>query len=524
MSDTHNSDNIGNSDTIGGPTVLCILDGWAQRESRDNNAIALADTPNWDRLIKTWPHDLLDCSGPDVGLPDGQMGNSEVGHMNLGAGRVVWQDLPRINNAIADGSLAGSSILSGFVETLKQSGGACHLAGLVSSGGVHSHISHIVELARLVAKEGVPVCVHAILDGRDTPPNSAIRELADFTRSLDPIDGVQISTICGRYFAMDRDNRWDRVELAYNVMVTGEGAPFEDLQSAVQANYDAGYSDEFIRPGRSKNYHGMADGDGILFANFRADRAREILGALIDPQFDGFQRKSTVSFATALGLVSYSATLNKLCDALFPPVYLQKTLGEVVANASRRQLRMAETEKYAHVTFFFNGRSEVPFAGEERQLVPSPKVATYDLQPEMSAPELTDKLVTAIGSGAFDLIVVNYANGDMVGHTGDLDAAMAAVRCVDDCIGRVEEAVLAANGVMLLTADHGNCELMVDPDTGEPHTAHTLNPVPIVLINHTDPKASLARGRLADVAPTLLDLLHVPQPEEMTGQTLIRPA
>lgn len=510
------------SSKIVGPTVLCILDGWGQRDVRDANAVALADTPNWDRLIKTWPHSLLDCSGADVGLPDGQMGNSEVGHMNLGAGRVVWQDLPRINNAIADGSLAKSPELAGYIEALKQSGGACHLIGLVSSGGVHSHLSHVAALAELVAKQGVPVHVHALLDGRDTAPKSAIEELSALERSIGALADVEISTICGRYFAMDRDNRWERVELAYNLMVDGEGEPFTDLASAVQANYDAGHTDEFVRPGRSANYRDMSDGDGILFANFRADRVREILGALIDPAFDGFERKRCVSFAATLGMVAYSDKLNKHCGAIFPPVYLQNTLGEVVANAKRRQLRTAETEKYPHVTFFFNGRSEDPYEGEERVLVPSPKVATYDLQPEMSAPELTDKLVIAIGSGGFDLVIVNYANGDMVGHTGDLDAAMAAVRCVDDCIGRLETAVIDAKGVMLMTADHGNCEMMIDPETGGPHTAHTLNPVPHVLINHPNSEATLARGRLADVAPTLLDLMQLTQPEEMTGRSLIK--
>jgi 2,3-bisphosphoglycerate-independent phosphoglycerate mutase len=510
-----------NDDKTGGPTVLCILDGWAQREARDGNAIALADTPNWDRLIKAWPTNVLDCSGQDVGLPDGQMGNSEVGHMNLGAGRVVWQDLPRIDNAIADGSLEKSDALAGFVEKLRQSGGTCHLAGLVSSGGVHSHLRHIATLARLVANKGVPVRVHAFLDGRDMAPKSAKGELAELKQSIDAIPNAEIATICGRYFAMDRDNRWDRVELAYNLMVAGEGTPFADLESAIEANYEAGFTDEFVRPGRSESYCGMADGDGILFANFRADRVRELLGALIDPAFDGFQRRRTVAFAATLGMVAYSDKLNKLCDVIFPPVYLESTLGEVVANAGLRQLRMAETEKYAHVTFFFNGRTETPFEGEERVLVPSPKVATYDLQPEMSAPELTDKLVEAIGSGRFDLIIVNYANGDMVGHTGDLDAAIAAVRCVDQCVGRLEEAVIKAKGVMLVTADHGNCEMMIAPETGGPHTAHTLNPVPTVLINHPDPNVKLGRGRLADVAPTLLELLRLPQPEDMTGKSLI---
>lgn len=504
------------------PTVLCILDGWGHRADPDSNAIALAKTPNWDRLVKIWPTSLLECSGENVGLPQGQMGNSEVGHLNLGAGRVVWQDLPRINNAIADGSLAKAEPLISFVEGLKISGGACHLVGLLSPGGVHSHQDQVVALAELVAKARVPVKIHAFLDGRDTPPNSAIDFVARLAQQVGGFTDVEIATVCGRYYAMDRDKRWERVELAYDLMVSGVGDIFDDPVAAIQASYDAGATDEFVRPARSREYRGMADGDGILHANFRADRVRELLGSLIDPAFDGFTRKRTVSCAAALGMVSYSDQLNVLCRAVFPPVYLRNTLGEVVANAGLKQLRIAETEKYAHVSFFFNGRSEQPFEGEERSFIPSPKVATYDLQPEMSAPGLTSELVEAIGSGSFDLIVVNYANGDMVGHTGSLEAAILAVQCIDDCIGQVAKAVVKAKGIMLVTADHGNCEMMADPQTGAPHTAHTLNPVPAVLINCARPGTSLACGRLADVAPTLIDLMGLVQPSDMTGHTLIR--
>jgi 2,3-bisphosphoglycerate-independent phosphoglycerate mutase len=504
------------------PTVLCILDGWGCRVERENNAIALGETPNWDRMIEAWPTALLECAGENVGLPDGQMGNSEVGHMNLGAGRAVWQNLPRINNAIADGSFANATALASFIEALMISGGTCHLAGLVSTGGVHSHQNHIVALAELVAKAGIPVKIHVFLDGRDTPPKSATDYVAQLAQAIDGLPDVHIATVCGRYFAMDRDKRWERVELAYDLIVSGIGGVFDDPVAAIHASYDVGVSDEFLQPAHAREYRGMADGDGIIHANFLADRVRELLGALVDPAFDGFARKHVVSWAAALGMVAYLDQPYLYCPVIFPSVYLKNTLGEVVSHAGLRQLRMAETEKYAHVTFFFNGRREQPLEGEERVFLPSPKVATYDLQPEMSAPELTSQLVNAIGSGRFDLIVVNYANGDMVGHTGILEAAIAAVQCVDECIGQVGEAVIEAGGVMLVTADHGNCEMMVDPETGEPHTAHTLSAVPAVLVNCTLPGASLADGRLADVAPTLIELMGLTQPVEMTGHSLIK--
>ena len=503
-----------------GPVVLCILDGWGWRAETDANAIALASTPNWDRMTKTWPTAELACSGEDVGLPAGQMGNSEVGHLNLGAGRVVWQDLPRINRAIADGSLASSPVLNAFITQLRASGGTCHLVGLVSPGGVHAHQDHIVALSKIVAGAGVPVRIHAITDGRDTPPKSAVRSIETLEAALSGIDNVSIATLCGRYFAMDRDKRWDRVARAYDLIVSGKGDVFETATKALQTAYDADVTDEFVPPTRHKTYPGMTDGDGILHANFRADRVRELLSALVDPNFDGFTRARAVSLAAILGMVAYSDELNRFCPAIFQPTHLANTLGQVVAKAGLRQLRAAETEKYAHVTYFFNGGEETPYAGEDRILVPSPKVATYDLQPEMSAPELTGRLLEAITDGAYDLIVVNYANGDMVGHTGDLDAAIQAAECVDTCLGQIEAAVIGARGVMLVISDHGNCETMFDPATGMAHTAHTLNPVPAILVNGPD-QARLHGGRLADVAPTLLELMAVAQPDEMTGTTLM---
>jgi 2,3-bisphosphoglycerate-independent phosphoglycerate mutase len=504
------------------PVVLCVLDGWGWRTETDGNAIAQAPTPNWDAMVAHGPMGLLDASAHEVGLPEGQMGNSEVGHMNLGAGRVVMQDLPRIDQAIADGELAENQTLLRFIDRLKRSGGTCHLMGLVSPGGVHSHQKQIAALARIVAGAGVPVRIHAFLDGRDTPPRSADGYIANL---LADIGGqATVATVCGRYFAMDRDKRWDRVARAYDMLMDAEGTRAPDAEAAVAAAYAEGEDDEFVTPRIVGDYAGMADGDGVLMANFRADRVREILTALLDPAFDGFARMRVVKFAAAAGMTEYSEALNPFLLTLFPPGELRDTLGEIVATAGLKQLRIAETEKYAHVTFFLNGGEEKQYPGEERILVPSPKVATYDLQPEMSAPEVTDKLVAAIADGRFDLIVVNYANGDMVGHTGKLDAAMQAAAAVDACLGRLAKAVTKAGGVLLITADHGNAENMHDPTTGQPHTAHTMNVVPAVLVNAPAGIAGLRRGRLADVAPTLLALMHLPQPQAMTGQSLLRTA
>jgi len=505
------------------PVVLCILDGWGYRAERADNAIALARTPVWNGLLESAPHALLATSGLAVGLPDGQMGNSEVGHMNLGAGRVVMQDLPRIDQAVADGSLARIPALLDFIKTLKETGGTAHLLGLLSPGGVHSHQDHMAALARAVAAAGVPVAVHAFLDGRDTPPSSA----RDFvTKFEDDLAGTsaQIATVSGRYYAMDRDKRWDRVTLAYNAMVGGEGQSAPDALSAIDESYRHGKTDEFVLPTAIGGYAGMKDGDGLLMANFRADRAREILTTLVDPAFDGFPRKKQVAFAAKLGMAEYSKDLNAFFTLLFPPESLSHILGEEVCAAGLTQLRIAETEKYAHVTFFFNGGREKVFEGEDRILVPSPKVATYDQQPEMSAPEVTDKLVAAIEGGNYDLIVVNYANGDMVGHTGILEAAIKAAETIDACLGRLTAAVAKAGGVMLITADHGNAELMRDQVTGEPYTAHTIGKVPVVLAHGPQGIDGLAEGRLADVAPTLMALLGLPQPAEMTGRSLLRGA
>ncbi len=441
--------------------------------------------------------------------------------MNLGAGRVIFQDLPMIDRTIANKELAFNPALVDFIKKLKQDGGACHIMGLASPGGVHAHQDHMVALARDVAKAGVPVAMHAFLDGRDVPPQSSVDQIAKFKKDLAPIKGVTLATLCGRYYAMDRDKRWDRVEKAYDLITAATGTHADDPVAAIKASYDAGVHDEFVLPVALGTYKGMKNGDGVLFANFRADRAREILQALLDPGFKGFARKKTVKIAAAAGMVEYSDDLNKFMSALFPPKVIKNGMGDIIANAGLKQLRIAETEKYPHVTFFFNGGREEPYKGEERIMIPSPKVATYDLQPEMSASIVTDKLIAAIDSGAFDFIVVNFANSDMVGHTGFLDAAIKAVETIDVCIGRLFAAVEKQGGLVLLTADHGNCERMKDPETGGPHTAHTLEKVPVILINGPSSVKALRDGKLADVAPTLLELMGLPKPAEMDGQTLL---
>ncbi len=511
-------------DSVSRPVVLCILDGWGVREETEHNAIALGETPNWDRLAATVPAARLDASAEEVGLPEGQMGNSEVGHMNLGAGRVVLQDFPRINAAARSGELAGNAELAGLIETLKGTGGTCHLMGLLSPGGVHSHHDHMVVLAAVIAGAGVPVALHAFLDGRDTPPNSAKDYMVELTKATgweDWSERVRVATISGRYYPMDRDNRWERVEKGWRCLVQGEGERADDPIGAIDASYGAGITDEFMLPTVIGDYSGMHDGDGLLMANFRADRARQLLGALADPGFDGFQRPRRPDFKACLGMVEYSSHLNGIFASMFPAESLSNILGQIVSEAGLAQLRIAETEKYAHVTFFLNGGREKVFPKEERILVPSPKVATYDLKPEMSAPEVTDNLVRVIGEDTFDLIVVNFANGDMVGHTGILDAAIKAAECIDLCLGRLEDATTKASGVLLVTADHGNCERMLSPDGAQPHTAHTMNMVPVMMVNAPDRVTGLRDGRLADVAPTVLDLMELAQPDEMTGRSLI---
>ena len=500
------------------PVVLCILDGWGLREDTAANAPALARTPAFDRIMSTCPHATLITHGPDVGLPTGQMGNSEVGHTNIGAGRVVAMDLGQIDLAIEDGSFFSRQAIDDFADSLKASGGTAHVAGLASPGGVHSHQDHIAAAARALVDRGVPVVVHAITDGRDVAPTAAGEQVAK--RAADLPEGVRIVTVSGRYFAMDRDNRWDRVEKAWRAMVLGQGVPGEDPVKAIQAAHDGGKTDEFIEPAVIDGYPGMRDGDGLFFINFRADRAREILSAIGDPGFDAFDVAHRPHLAAMLGMVDYSEAHNAFMTTVFPKQKIVNTLGAWVAQHGLRQFRLAETEKYPHVTFFLNGGKETPEDGEDRYMAPSPKVATYDLQPEMSAAEVTRHFVQAIRDG-YDLIVTNYANPDMVGHTGDLDAAIRACEAVDEGLGQVIAALEAAGGAMILTADHGNCETMIDPETGGPHTAHTTNPVPVAMFG--GPKgATLAPGRLADLAPTVLELLGLPKPGEMTGESLIR--
>ena len=501
------------------PVMLVVLDGWGWREDLADNAVRQAHTPIFDRLWGICPHALLQASGKDVGLPPGQMGNSEVGHLNIGAGRIVMQDLQRINDAMADGRIKTAPALVSLIARLRQTGGTCHLLGLASPGGVHSHQDHAAVLAMQLSQAGISTVVHAFADGRDTPPRSAKDDIKRLNAALPP--SVPIATVCGRYYAMDRDHRWERVAKAYDAIVDAKGPRFPSADAVISDAYAHDLGDEFVLPAVVADFHGIQDGDGVLCFNFRADRVREILGAVIDPAFSGFTRRRTVRAAMAVGMTQYSEQLSAFMPAIFPHQELRNVLGQVVSDAGRSQLRIAETEKYAHVTYFLNGGEETPYPGEDRIMVPSPKVATYDLQPEMSAPELTERAVNAIGSGKYDLIVLNYANPDMVGHTGKLAAAVKAVEAVDMGLGRLAQAVSEADGALLVTADHGNCELMRDPGTGGPHTSHTTNPVPVLLMGGCH--ARLAAGRLADISPTLLDLMGLPKPVEMTGELLLRP-
>ncbi len=497
--------------------MLVVLDGFGWREEDADNAVRLARTPVFDRLWASGPRAFLRTCGRDVGLPDGQMGNSEVGHLNIGAGRVVMQELPRITNAIETGEIADTEAMRTLISRLRASQGTCHLMGLISPGGVHAHQDHASAIARLLDSAGIPVAMHVFTDGRDTPPQSGREYLARLRGALPA--AVPIATVSGRYFAMDRDQRWERVRQAFDAIVMADGPHADDPDGVLTAAYAAGVTDEFVPPTVIGAYQGMRDGDGVLSFNFRADRIRQLYDALLDPGFNDFPRARVPTFACAAGMTRYSDHLAAWILVLFAPQSLDDLLGDVVAASGRRQLRMAETEKYPHVTYFMNGGREAALAGEDRIMVPSPKVATYDLRPEMSAPELTDRAVAAIGSGAYDLIVLNYANPDMVGHTGDLAAAIRAVETVDAGLGRIEAALARAGGVLLATADHGNCEMMRDPETGAPHTAHTLNVVPVVLAGGQD--LSLHDGRLADLAPTLLALMGLPAPALMTGRSLL---
>ena len=511
------------------PLVLLILDGFGTRDAAPDNAISNARMPNWNALVASSPNTVIDASERRVGLPDGQMGNSEVGHLNIGAGRVVYQDLTRIDHAIETGEFAANPVLDEAIVTARRPGATLHVLGLLSPGGVHSHERHVAALVDLAAGSGAgSIVVHAFLDGRDTPPRSAGRSLASMAETCRRHAGARIGSICGRYYAMDRDQRWDRVAQAYDLLVDGR-APFT-AASAVEgldAAYARGETDEFVKPtailadGAAAT---MRDGDVVVFMNFRADRAREITRALTDPSFDGFARRRVPRLAAYVCLTSYGDEFRALPVA-FAPQTIRNSFGEYLSNLGLTQLRIAETEKYAHVTYFFNGGVEAVYPGEDRILVPSPKVATYDQKPEMSAREVTDKLVAAIESGRYDAIVCNYANGDKVGHTGNLEAAVKAVETLDECLGRVVAAARARGGEVLVTADHGNCERMYDPETGQAHTAHTLNRVPFLYVGREATMAS--GGALQDIAPTMLSLMGLPQPPEMTGRPLVsitRPA
>ncbi|MEL6376523.1 MAG: 2,3-bisphosphoglycerate-independent phosphoglycerate mutase [Pseudomonadota bacterium] len=499
------------------PVVLCILDGWGLSDKHQSNAPFLAETPNFDALMTTYPNAKLITHGIDVGLPAGQMGNSEVGHMNIGAGRVVEMDLRRIDNAISDGGFAQLPGIRRFVDALKVSRGTAHILGVLSDGGVHSHISHMIATAKALTEAGLNVAIHAFTDGRDVAPVSAKNYLEDLRSALP--QNARIVTVSGRYYAMDRDNRWDRVELAYHALVKGQGYTAHNASKAIDDAYAKGRTDEFIKPRVLGAYSGMKDGDGILSLNFRADRAREILAAFANPNFDKFDVSGRPNFAIISGFTEYSNDHNKFMDCVFPETRPENTLSAWVARHGLRQFHTAETEKYPHVTFFFNGGRERPEPGEDRFVAPSPDVDTYDMKPEMSAAEVTEKLVEAI-EARYDLIVVNFANPDMVGHTGNLPAAIKACEAVDAGLGAAYRKTKEVGGIMLVTADHGNCELMVDPETGGPHTAHTTNPVPVILCGAGNDIA-LRDGRLADIAPTLLQLMELPQPDEMTGTSLL---
>ncbi len=500
------------------PVLLLILDGWGLRETPEDNAIAQADCPHWRDLLATCPHTLVATHGLAVGLPDGQMGNSEVGHMNIGAGRVVYQELTRIDRAIADGGFAANPALRAACRAARARSGTLHVLGLLSPGGVHSHEEHLLAMIRLAAREQVPrIAVHAFLDGRDTPPQSAGPSLARLEAVCAATPGAVVASVGGRYYAMDRDQRWERVSRAWSTIVDADGAHADTAQAALRAAYARGETDEFVAPTVIGAGAPVADGDAVVFMNFRADRARQLSRAFVDPAFAGFAARRRPALSAFVTLTEYAKDLPVTAVA-YAPDDLRHTLGEVLAEQGLHQLRIAETEKYAHVTFFFSGGREQPFPGEDRILVPSPKVATYDLQPEMSLPELSAKLVAAIGAGRYDFIVCNIANPDMVGHSGKLDAAIKAVEAVDRALAAIVPAVRAAGGEMLISADHGNLENMRDGD-GQPHTQHTVGPVPLVYVGR---KATLQPGALCDLAPTVLALMDLPQPAAMTGHSLVR--
>ncbi len=504
--------------------LLLILDGWGYREETSSNAIHSADSPVWDSLWNGRPHTLIDTSGKSVGLPAGQMGNSEVGHMNLGAGRVVYQSLTRIDKDIEEGSFFSNPVLTAAVDKSVEANSALHIFGLMSPGGIHSHEDQIIAMIELAIRQGAPrIYLHAFLDGRDTPPRSALSPLIRAEKTLLGSNKGRVASICGRFFAMDRDNRWDRVQPAYDMLTQAKAEfRYENVTMALNAAYERDEDDEFVQASLVGAEGDVAatidDDDVVVFMNFRADRARELSRAFVDDDFVGFQRAARPKLSEFVTLTEYAADIP--ASVAYPPAVLDNVLGEYLAEQNKTQLRIAETEKYAHVTFFFNGGREAPFANEDRTLIPSPNVKTYDLQPEMSAFELTDKLVAAIRSQKYDAIICNYANGDMVGHTGDFDAAVKAVEAVDKCLGLIVAAIEETEAEMLITADHGNVEQMLDPETNQPLTSHTSGPVPLVYVG-TSGREFLSEGSLSDLAPTLLSLLNMAVPEEMTGKILL---
>ncbi|MBN1882683.1 MAG: 2,3-bisphosphoglycerate-independent phosphoglycerate mutase [Deltaproteobacteria bacterium] len=511
------------------PTLLIILDGWGIRKETDFNAIARAETPVFDRLISTYPSSLLGASGRSVGLPDGQMGNSEVGHLNLGAGRIVYQDYTRINLAVDDGSFAENKALSDLFSTIKSAGGALHLIGLLSDGGVHSHITHIFAVIQAARSAGIDrLFIHPLMDGRDTPPTSGIEYMKMLVDFLSSHDYGRIASVAGRFFGMDRDNRWDRVQKSYDVMVLGRGRRATDPVQAMRESYDAGETDEFITPTVIVDDAGpvgtISDNDGVFFINFRADRAREMTRALapsdLVPPFDQFPREIHPKLSGYLTMTRYDDDFN--LPMAFPPISLERILGGIVSDAGLSQLRIAETEKYAHVTFFFSGGEERLFPLEDRELIPSPQdVPTYDLKPRMSADLVASRAVSLIQERDYGLIVLNFANPDMVGHTGVMEAAVDAVEAVDECLGRVVDAAQTRGMCILITADHGNAEEMWDYENNEPHTAHTTNPVPLILVDDDLKHRTLKNGILADVAPTILTIMDVTIPDQITGSSLL---
>ena len=505
------------------PVVLCILDGWGLTKNNEESAIYKANPTFFNSLWSEYPHCELEASGLFVGLPEGQMGNSEVGHTNIGAGRVIYQELPKINKIIQENRLKDNETLKNCIAETKKSGGAIHLMGLMSDGGVHSHMNHIIEIAKIIAKENINVFVHCFLDGRDTQKKSADRYVAKFIEETKQFNNIKVATISGRYYSMDRDNRWDRIEKSYNALTSAVAdSYFDSPVEAIEKSYSVDLTDEFVIPAVANGYKGMNDGDSFIFCNFRADRARQMSRALGDKNFDAFERKKVINFMTRVQLTEYSVEHNKFMTTMFPPEDIQQTLGQVVAENNMNQLRIAETEKYAHVTFFFNGGREQEYKNEDRILVKSPAVATYDLQPEMSAKEVNEKLISAINSGKYDMLVVNFANPDMVGHTGKMDATVKAIQTLDVELKKLVKTVLDNDGTIFITADHGNAEKMLDSKTGEVCTTHTTNRVPFIYISNGSKSAQLNNGSLCDIAPTILKILNIKQPELMTGKCLIR--